>query len=186
VTLDTDNARLVRSLNADLLRTPRAFTFAHISLPDAAGHKHGFMSKKYLSAVKETDRLLGTVLKTVSSKPALKAHTLVVLTADHGGNGANHSNPAQLQNHRVPFMTWGAGVAKSRSLYAINSSVKDPKNSRPSYSGKQPIRNADVANLATDVLDLPTVPGSELNRPRTLNVFPPARTRSSSGPTWWC
>lgn len=40
----------------------------------------------------------------------------MVLTADHGGNGANHGNPKQLQNYRVPFMTWGPGVAKSRSL----------------------------------------------------------------------
>ena len=171
VTLDTNNARLVRAANSDLKRSPRTFTFLHISLPDVAGHKYGFMSKRYLSAVKQTDRLLGTVLNTVAAKPSLKAHTLLVLTADHGGRGSNHSNPGKLQNYRVPFMAWGPGVAKGRNLYAFNSSVKGPKNSRPSYAGKQPIRNGDLANLATDALDLPAVPGSELDRPRSLNVF---------------
>jgi hypothetical protein len=171
VTLDTNNTRLVRAVNADLKASPRTFTFLHLSLPDVAGHKHGFMSKKYLTAVKETDRLLGTVLNTVAAKPSLKAHTLVVLTADHGGNGASHGNRTKLQNYRVPFMAWGPGVDKGRNLYAINTSVRSPKTSRPSYAGKQPIRNGDVANLATDVLDLPPVPGSKLDRPRSLNVF---------------
>lgn len=171
VILDTNNARLVGKLNADLKSSPRTFTFLHISLPDVAGHRDGFMSKKYVAAVKETDRLLGTVLNTVAAKPSLKAHTLVVLTADHGGNGGSHTDPTKLQNYRVPFMTWGPGVAKGRNLYAINSSFRAPKDSRPSYAGKQPIRNGDVTNLATDALDLPTVPGSEHDRPRSLNVF---------------
>ena len=172
VVLDTDNARLVRAANADLTGSARAFTFLHISLPDLAGHKYGFMGKEYLSAVKETDRLLGTVLDTVAGKPSLKAHTLVLLTADHGGGGAkDHSNRLERQNYQVPFMAWGPGVAKGANLYTINSAFKSPKTGRPSYAGKQPIRNGDIANLATDALDLPTVPGSELNRPRKLNVF---------------
>ena len=171
VTLDTNNGRLVRTLNDDLKSTGRTFTFLHLSMPDDAGHYYGFMSEQYMSAVKETDRLVGTVLDTVASKRTLKEQTLVVLTADHGGDGWSHAEPEKLQNYRVPFMAWGPGVAKGRNLYAINSSVKAPKTSRPSYAGKQPIRNGDVANLATDVLDLPAVPGSELDRPRSLDVF---------------
>ncbi|WP_423763649.1 alkaline phosphatase family protein, partial [Escherichia coli] len=104
VVLDTDNARLVRTATADLTRSARDFTFLHLSLPDRAGHEHGFMGQKYLSAVQETDRLLGTVLGTISARPSLEAHTLVVLTADHGGDGADHSNRKKLQNYRIPFM----------------------------------------------------------------------------------
>jgi hypothetical protein len=68
-------------------------------------------------------------------------------------------------------MAWGPGVAAGRNLYGFNPSFRDPGASRTSYRGKQPIRNADLANLTTDALDLPQVPGSEFDRPRTLDVF---------------
>jgi predicted AlkP superfamily pyrophosphatase or phosphodiesterase len=172
VALNTNNAGLVQALNAELKSAPRTFTLLHISPPDTAGHQYGFMSANYLAAVRETDRLLGTVLDTVAGKPSLKDHTLVLLTADHGGGDAfGHSDPRKLQNYRVPFMAWGPGVAKGKDLYAINSAFEAPGTSRPSYGGRQPIRNGDIANLTTDVLNLPTVPGSELDRPRRLNVF---------------
>lgn len=170
-TVDQNNARLVARLNADLRRSPRQFTFLHLSLPDRAGHRYGFMSKEYLAAVRRTDRLLGSVLATIADRPALRRQTLVVLTADHGGRGATHSRPARLQNYRIPFMAWGPGVAAGRNLHALNPTFRGPGNSRPSYSGEQPVRNGDLANLVTDALDLPKVPGSELNARRTLNVF---------------
>ena len=138
------------------------------------------MSTQYVTAVRQTDRLLGSVLNTIADRPALRRNMLVVLTADHGGNGfhsnatlLSHTNPTQLQNHRIPFMVWGPGDAAGTNLYTLNPTFRSPANSRPTYSGKQPVRNGDVANLVTDVLDLPTVPGSELNVPRTLNVFRP-------------
>lgn len=173
VTIDENNARLVSQLTAELKSSPRQFTFLHISLPDKAGHADGFMSKDYIEAVRQTDVLLGQVLAAIDSRPRLRKEMLVVLTSDHGGNGANHSTASSLQNYRVPFMVWGPGVGvpAGRDLYTTNPTFRDPKTSRPSYRGKQPIRNGDVANLVTDVLDLPTVPGSSLDRPRTLNVF---------------
>jgi hypothetical protein len=68
-------------------------------------------------------------------------------------------------------MAWGPGVAAGRDLYDVNPDYRDPGVSRSSYRKKQPIRNADLANLATDALDLPAVPGSEFDRSRALNVF---------------
>ena len=171
VALNTDNAALVKGLTTELTSKPRTFTFLHISLPDVAGHAHGFMSKDYVAAVKRTDQLLGTILSTISSRPALRQHLLVVLTADHGGNGASHSDASKPQNYTIPFMAWGPGVAAGKNLYAMNPTFRSPGTSRPGYSGKQPVRNADLANLVTDVLDLPAVPGAEFDRPRTLNLF---------------
>ena len=171
VVLDTDNARLVRTLDADLLATPRAFTFLHISLPDVAGHAHGFMGADYLKAVEQTDGLLGQVLATIQSRPATASHTMVIVTADHGGRGVNHLDPTKLADYRIPFLVWGPGVAKDQDLYALNPTFVDPGRSRPGYGGPQPIRDGDVANLVTDVLDLPAVPGSTLDRPRTLTPF---------------
>ena len=68
-------------------------------------------------------------------------------------------------------MAWGQGVPAGRDLYGLNPNFRSPGASRTNYRGKQPIRNADLANLVTDALDLPRVPGSEFNSPRTLNVF---------------
>jgi hypothetical protein len=171
-TIDLNNTRLVAKLTAELRRSPREFTFVHLSLPDRVGHSSGFMGQQYLDAVERTDRLLGRILNTVADRPALRRHTLVLLTADHGGSGGpTHSDPSDLQNFRIPFMAWGPGVAAGGDLYGLNPSYSSPGASRPSYRGKQPIRNADLANLATDALDLPRVPGSEFDSPRTLDVF---------------
>lgn len=170
-TINGNNHRLVGELKAELNSEPKTLTFLHIALPDSAGHRYGFMSARYLDAVKATDRLLGSLLATVAAKPSLRERTLVVLTADHGGDGKGHGDPADLQNYRIPFMVWGRGVPAGRDLYAINPAFKTPGASRPGYQGKQPIRNAALGNLATDVLDMPALGGSEFNRAQTLNVF---------------
>lgn len=170
-TVDTDNARLVTRVTRELRRSPRTLTFLHLSLPDRAGHDHGFMGADYLRAVRQTDRLLGQILSMISARPALRQHTLVVLTADHGGSGASHSKASKLANYRVPFMVWGPGVAAGRNLYSLNASYRSPGTTRTTYRGRQPIRNGDLANLVTDVLDLPRVPGSQFNTRRTLNAF---------------
>ena len=171
VTIDRNNTRLVGRFTAELRRSPREFTFVHLSLPDRAGHAHRFMSKEYLDAVQRTDRLLGRILNTVADRPALRRNTLVLLTADHGGRGAAHYTASNLQNYRIPFIAWGPGVPAGRDLYGLSSSVDSPGRSRTDYRGKQPIRNADIANLATDALDLPRVPGSEFDSRRTLDLF---------------
>jgi arylsulfatase A-like enzyme len=121
--------------------------------------------------VERTDRLLGRIVNTVAARPALRRQTLVLLTADHGGSGAAHYTANKLHNYRIPFMAWGAGVPAGRNLYGLNPSVHSPGNSRTSYRGKQPIRNADIANVTTDALDLPRVPGSEFDSHRTIDLF---------------
>jgi Type I phosphodiesterase / nucleotide pyrophosphatase len=170
-TIDRNNTRLTSKVTAELRRKPRDFTFVHLSLPDRVGHASGFMGKQYLDAVRHTDRLVGRILNTVADRPELRRHALVILTADHGGRGASHYNASKLQNFRIPFMALGPGVPAGRNLYSLNPTFRSPGSSRTSYHGKQPIRNGDLANLATDALDLPRVPGSQFDRPRTLNLF---------------
>src|SRR5215207_8182831 len=100
VTIDRNNTRLVARLTAELRRSPREFTFVHLSLPDRLGHAHRFMGGEYLDGVQRTDRLLGRILNTVADRADLRRQTLVLRTADHGGSGAAHYTASKLQNYR--------------------------------------------------------------------------------------
>jgi predicted AlkP superfamily pyrophosphatase or phosphodiesterase len=160
-------AGLVRD---DLRRRPAPFNLVHFSQTDKVGHAYGYMSRSYLNAVKAVDAHVGTIMRTISGDARLRAHAALILTSDHGGYGKSHSTITSRVNYTIPFMVWGKGIAKN-DLYAINPGFRAPGTSRPGYSGGQPIRNGAVGNLATDLLDLPAIPRSQVNLPRTLTVF---------------
>lgn len=166
-----DNTRLVKRARNDLVRTDRAFTLLHLSMPDLVGHASGFMSESYVDAVAETDALLGKLLRAVDRHPDLAAELVLVLTGDHGGVGRDHSNRFRLANYRVPFVAWGDGVSAG-DLYEMNPDYRNPGKARPRYAGLPPVRNGDLANLATDLLGLGPVQGSLLNASQTLDIGP--------------
>lgn len=159
---------LVRAARADLVNRERTLTFLHLGLPDQIGHAQGFMSPAYLRAVERVDDLVGRMLRAIDNHPGL-SDVVVVLTADHGGQGASHSDPTRVANYRVPFVVWGPGVQHG-DLYAMNPTYVRPGSSRPDPVGAQPIRNGDLANLTTDLLGLGPVPGSLFDRDQRLVV----------------
>lgn len=169
-TVHRDNKRLMNAVRADLRRRPRAFTFVHLSAPDRAGHRHGFLSAAYYRAVRKTDRRVGELLRTIQRQD-LDRLTLV-LTADHGGTrGHGHGDADRFSNYRVPFLTWGAGVARGVNLYRINPDFHSPGHRRPGYrTRRQPVRNGMVANLTTSLLGMPAVPGSTLDPDQSLRL----------------
>ncbi|MEZ5096900.1 MAG: alkaline phosphatase family protein [Nocardioides sp.] len=170
----TDNRTLVTALRRDLVKKARAFTLLHLSLPDVVGHASGFMGPEYHDAVAATDARLGLILRTIDNHPKLTKHLAVIVVADHGGRGPRHYNPTKLANYRIPFLVWGPGVAVGQSLYALNPDYQDPGKTRPTYgAAKQPVRNADAANLALDLLGLPAVPGSKMDAAQDLDVLAP-------------
>jgi hypothetical protein len=163
----TNVTRLIRRLHSD----PDELSFVHIAYPDRAGHASGFMSDTYVRAVHDADTQVGRILDAISSDTRLSRHANVVLTADHGGLGANHVDVRVPADYTIPFMVWGVGVAKGADLYALNAGVRrNPGTSRPTYAGRQPIRNGELANLVLDLLDLPRVTGSTFNTRQTLKV----------------
>lgn len=159
---------LTRLVRRDLRRQRRSLTFVHYSAPDVAGHEHGFGSGRYRRTVAATDRHLGRLVRTVRSSARLRQRTTIIVTSDHGGAEDGHEDAGLRANYSVPFLVWGAGVGRGRDLYRLNPDRRQPGAQQIGYGGRQPVRNADLANLTMDLLGLPAVPGSGLNRPNSL------------------
>ena len=156
---------------------PPKFIFYHFNGPDRAGHIDRWdigLDSSYMKAVREVDSEIGVILQAVRNHPDLAQKTAVIITADHGGTGHSHFNPADARNYTIPFLVWGEGIAAGADLYAINQPArKDPGSDRVPYDAPgQPIRNGDAANLALSLLGLPPIPGSVINAKQDLNVFP--------------
>jgi predicted AlkP superfamily pyrophosphatase or phosphodiesterase len=157
---DGDHA-VTLAARRELVRRNRAFTFLHLGAMDEAGHAHGWMSRPYRRAAKRVDRQLGILLRAIRNHRRLRDLT-IVLTADHGGRAGSktHSDRDDYFNYRIPFVIWGDGVDRG-NLYAMNPTYADPGRRRPhSFTGTQPIRNGDLANVAAHLLGLSSVPGS--------------------------
>ncbi len=171
--IDTSLARLGDAVARDLGAEQRTFTFLHIADPDEVGHQRGWLSPAYLDAVRAADALVGRLLGVVRSTPALRDGMVVVLTADHGGEGRQHSDTTNPENFTIPFVVAGAGVAPG-DLYDLSPGLLDPGDRQPSYDGAQPVRNCDLANVSGVLLGLGTVPGSRCLAASKLPLTAPA------------
>lgn len=158
----------------ELKKYKPTYTFLHYGDPDAAGHKYGYLGKEYRDAVKTVDGYLGDYLKIIDSDPEWKDRTVIILTADHGGQPGTkgHGNANHSYNYTIPFIVWGKGVARGVDLYEINEGVRtNPGDDRTEYGRTdQPIRNGDSGNLALKLLGLPSIPGSLINHRQDLKV----------------
>jgi predicted AlkP superfamily pyrophosphatase or phosphodiesterase len=108
--------------------------FVHLPDVDATGHRTGWMSDEYFTAVRRADLAVGRI---VSSLPA---DTTVILSADHGGHLSEHGS-SQPSDTTIPWIIAGPGIAQGRQL----------------SSG---IRTMDTAATAAYVLGFPLQPGA--------------------------
>jgi hypothetical protein len=148
------------------------YVFLHYSNPDDAGHANGWGSFPWNTAVHVVDGYLGDIFALVEGDPILAGHTLIILSADHGGTGFDHSTASNAANYTIPFFAWGDGVVPGADLYALNPVTRlHPGTGRPDYNAPiQPIRNGDGANLALAALSLPPVPGSTIDAAQDLEL----------------
>lgn len=165
-----DNDRLTDTVVTDLRREQWSLAFVHLSGPDVAGHGSGWLSRDYRAAVSRADGDLGRLIGGIESTPGLRGSTVLLVTADHGGTGDQHGAKTLPADYTIPLLAWGAGVPAGRDLYQLNPDYADPGRSRPAYAGPSPIRNGDVANLATSLLGLGPVPGSVFDAEQDLTV----------------
>lgn len=170
-----DGATTTAALIDQLGSAPPTFSFLHLSATDLAGHTYSFLSPEYLDALAGIDVHIGDVMDAVAADPELAAHTVVIVTADHGGVTDFHGDATNPGNYTLPVFAWGEGVAVGADLYALNPDRQDPGTSQPPYEAAvPPVRNGDMANLVTDLLGLPPVPGSTLNAGQDLDLAPSA------------
>ncbi|GMV97713.1 MAG: phosphodiesterase [Phycisphaerae bacterium] len=99
----------------ECLKTLRpALTFVHLDHVDHAGHEKGHGTPDYYAAVEEADRLIGRMLSAVK-EAGMAPHTIVLVTADHGGVGTKHGN-ATMAEIEIPWIIAGPGVAAGREI----------------------------------------------------------------------
>jgi len=166
-------------LTADFLTRmtdkPFNFVFFHYQDPDHTGHGIGWSAdpaSPYARTLKSVDTAIGRMLDMVQASPTLKDRSVIILTSDHGGHDKTHGDTQNPLDFTIPFLVWGAGVPAGGDLYAMNpaSRTAPAPDANPPYTGPQPVRNGDAANLALGLLGLGPVPGSTIDRAQDLVV----------------
>lgn len=89
--------------------------FVHFSDPDESGHRDGWMSPQYQTAVRNSDKCLATVLDAIDAS-GLASTTLLIVTADHGGHNKRHSDGRELVDRQIPWIVRGPGVPTNKVL----------------------------------------------------------------------
>lgn len=82
--------------------------FVHLTDPDAAGHRAGWMTPEYGRAVLEADRAVSQLITRAGEAFGAGNFSLIV-TADHGGHETNHGS-ADARDVTIPWIAWGRGV----------------------------------------------------------------------------
>ena len=151
----------------------------HLAHPTAPGTPPASCRRPTCGRSAAADTQVGRILDAVSADPRLRRHAAVVLTADHGGSAPKHTDPTKAVDYTVPFMVWGVGVAQGADLYALNARYRrDPGTGRPTYDGRQPVRNGELANLVPTCSTCPGA-GQHLRHAEALS----AAERPLRGPT---
>lgn len=158
---------------------PFHYVLLHYNDGDAAGHSSGWGSPTYNNALVTVDTQLGRIFDLIEGTPALRENTDVILTADHGGKGTDHSTATEPLNYTVPLYVWGPDAKAGADLYSLNPATRlDPGTGRPTYTAAlQPIRNSELANLALNLLGLGPVPGSTIDPAQNLVLAAPSTYR---------
>lgn len=88
------------------------FVFVHCDHVDHAGHKFGWGSAEYMTAVAKADVLVGEMLAALD-EAGIGKETFVLITADHGGVGRKH-NCMEMACIEIPWILAGPGVNAGR------------------------------------------------------------------------
>ena len=94
-------------------------TFLHLADVDVAGHRKGWGSPEQMAAIETTEGHLACIFAALEAA-GMRASTLVLLTADHGGAGISHGADDPRSRH-IPWVVVGPGVRKNFDLTQIEA-----------------------------------------------------------------
>ncbi len=100
---------------------------------DILGHEYGWLSPNYIIGKYRADEALGTILAALDEAD-LREGTLIIITADHGGEGTSHGGKSPAET-TIPWVLAGT---------SLNSGVI-----------QRPIGVVDTAATAAFALNLP-------------------------------
>jgi predicted AlkP superfamily pyrophosphatase or phosphodiesterase len=90
------------------------FLFVHFDDVDHAGHTFGWKSAEYFATVEQIDSLIGDLL-TALNDAGIRDQTVVLMTADHGGNGKSHGGNT-MQELEIPWIISGPGIKRNHEI----------------------------------------------------------------------
>jgi arylsulfatase A-like enzyme len=101
-------ARTITDVEAHLTSSRPNVLFVHLSDPDSAGHRAGWMSSEYGRAESDADRAVARLVAAADRTFGAGAYTVIV-TADHGGHLRDHGSDDP-RDVTIPWIAWGKGV----------------------------------------------------------------------------
>lgn len=115
----SDAADTVKRAVAYLATHRPDLLFVHLDNIDDALHHEGHLTPAYLAAIAEADRLTGLLLAALD-RNGMRAQTVVLLTADHGGRGKGHGGES-MQELEIPWILAGPGVRPGELRMPVNT-----------------------------------------------------------------
>ncbi len=101
-------------LAAEALKQDKSFVFLHLPQLDHTGHKYGWGSPEYLRRVEQVAKAFSKIFKESLTDP----ETLIVLTADHGGEDKTHRRDCW-SCHIVPIVVHGNEPMLERPYFSL-------------------------------------------------------------------
>jgi predicted AlkP superfamily pyrophosphatase or phosphodiesterase len=100
--------RTVGDVAAYLREAKPNVLFVHLTDPDAAGHRSGWMSPAYGRAVLAADAGIRDLI-AIAERTYGRGNFSLIVTADHGGHDTNHGSDDP-RDVTIPWIAWGKGV----------------------------------------------------------------------------
>lgn len=173
VKMARDDAASVAWWRDKMATSPAALSVIELSGATQAGTADGWTGDAYQKAVRKLSRRVAAIRRGIERQPEMKGTTLLVVTGTSGAQKTTGSSRTWVESYRVPMWVTGPGVPAGADLYSLNPSLLYPGKEQVAYSGTQPLRVGDLANLVTRTLGLPPVPGSTQDVDQRFQVFDP-------------
>ena len=114
------DSELVHTAAQYIRQSPPDLFFMQLDDVDAAGHREGYGSEKYLQQIEKTDSEIGVVVQAIHDAN-IYSESLILIISDHGGFGTGHGGdaPECLENFRSirgPGVTQGIELDQPLSI----------------------------------------------------------------------